>query len=1181
MADLFDEFNAHSSSAPRNIHGLLQLAGTKATANDDGIFALDRVQFSFPGSLVAMAVENNMMAVCLVSPATASQFLFWIDLGQSQSIEEIEIPIRVKNDYVRRMFMDPTARHIIISTELGDNFYMYRGWKKPKSLAKFKGHIFECELQASDEYFKREERHFQQIFSMPEDLPVLGIRKLKFPTYANRFAVAVTTPNRIYQFIGTAFDSAESGGFSNLFNYQELPTISKDPLQVWSVALEDGEGLSHKKFAWLTEPGVFSGDFDLSNSQSDSVMTNAELHPVPFQHDNPPLSVVVTEFHYIVLYADHIQAISALTNDLVFEEQFVLEENECVHSLVVDGLKGTYWVYTNVSVYEIIVNDEDRDVWKIYLSRKNFETALTFAKTETERDRVITAQAEHYFAEKRYRLAATYFAQSLSLSFEEVALRFIGLNENGALKQFLLKKSETLKPNEQTQMTILCMWLLELYVHELDAAETKLAGADAPLYTNPIEETGSNAKEINMIREKLRQFIIQHKLAIDIEGAFTLFSSHGRTQEMLFLAEEIGDYERIINHWITKKEWMRALDVLNKQNSDAFFYKFSAVLIDAIPVDLINCWIQHPSLDPKRLLPALLKYESKQQSAMADDFNQAIRYLNHVIQRMENTDASIHNYLLSLYVSLAKSDKERGLVAFLISQDEDSHYDVQYALRLCMKEGLVQSSILIYSKLGLYEQAVDLALKNHELQLAQINADKPIDDEILRKKLWLKIARHVVDERKDIKQAIEFLKQSDLLRIEDILPFFPDFVLIDDFKSDLCQALEEYNEHIEQLKEDMDEATRSAQNIRKDIQNLKNRSLVIHVTEQCSVCALSLLTRQFLVFPCKHVFHSDCLANMLLANANSSRVAKLQQLKKRLESVSGGKRLFENVDVAEVTGVKEEYEHELSSECPLCNEIMIKSVNKPFDVSSKLVVFETRMKVRHALAALVQHGVQSAPLWDAITQQFVGMFTVTDFINLLLHYYYNSSLEEALHDMENLTIKNLKASSILLEHHLYRLPLVDDLQTAPVIVSVVTEFKILRYIAENYLDIPIASKTLRELGLGTYKNLKTAAPDTPLISVLNMFVKDKISAVPIQDENGFFVDIYEKFDILLLTKEGTSPDLSIPLSKALSGRSTEFAGIHTCSVDETIGNILDTIRKMTVHRFIVLEDDVCKGILSL
>lgn len=68
------------------------------------------------------------------------------------------------------------------------------------------------------------------------------------------------------------------------------------------------------------------------------------------------------------------------------------------------------------------------------------------------------------------------------------------------------------------------------------------------------------------------------------------------------------------------------------------------------------------------------------------------------------------------------------------------------------------------------------------MELARINADKPEDDDLLRKKLWLNIAKHIVQENKDIKSALEFLKQSNLLKIEDILPFFPDFVLIDDFK---------------------------------------------------------------------------------------------------------------------------------------------------------------------------------------------------------------------------------------------------------------------------------------------------------------------------------------------------------------------------------------------------------------
>lgn len=43
-------------------------------------------------------------------------------------------------------------------------------------------------------------------------------------------------------------------------------------------------------------------------------------------------------------------------------------------------------------------------------------------------------------------------------------------------------------------------------------------------------------------------------------------------------------------------------------------------------------------------------------------------------------------------------------------------------------------------------------------------------------------AHHVVKEDNDIKKAMEFLQQCDLIKIEDILPFFPNFVTIDHFK---------------------------------------------------------------------------------------------------------------------------------------------------------------------------------------------------------------------------------------------------------------------------------------------------------------------------------------------------------------------------------------------------------------
>jgi vacuolar protein sorting-associated protein 18 len=110
---------------------------------------------------------------------------------------------------------------------------------------------------------------------------------------------------------------------------------------------------------------------------------------------------------------------------------------------------------------------------------------------------------------------------------------------------------------------------------------------------------------------------------------------------------------------------------------------------------------------------------------------------------------------------------------------------------------------------------------------------------------------------------MRFLENTNLLKIEDILPFFPDFVVIDDFKEEIAHALEGYSSHIEKLKEEMDESTNTAEAIKKEIDVLKNRFLTIDASEQCSVCSQLLLSRQFYVFPCRHCFHADCLIGLV------------------------------------------------------------------------------------------------------------------------------------------------------------------------------------------------------------------------------------------------------------------------------------------------------------------------------
>ena len=51
-----------------------------------------------------------------------------------------------------------------------------------------------------------------------------------------------------------------------------------------------------------------------------------------------------------------------------------------VFKIAADPVKNTLWVYTSTSIFEIVITDEDRNVWEYYLNENQFERALEFVK---------------------------------------------------------------------------------------------------------------------------------------------------------------------------------------------------------------------------------------------------------------------------------------------------------------------------------------------------------------------------------------------------------------------------------------------------------------------------------------------------------------------------------------------------------------------------------------------------------------------------------------------------------------------------------------------------------------------------------------------------------------------------------------------------------------------------------
>ncbi|KAJ2823378.1 AMP-activated serine/threonine-protein kinase regulatory subunit [Coemansia erecta] len=270
-------------------------------------------------------------------------------------------------------------------------------------------------------------------------------------------------------------------------------------------------------------------------------------------------------------------------------------------------------------------------------------------------------------------------------------------------------------------------------------------------------------------------------------------------------------------------------------------------------------------------------------------------------------------------------------------------------------------------------------------------------------------------------------------------------------------------------------------------------------------------------------------------------------------------------------------------------------------VSFRLIVLDTKLLVTKALSALVQNGVESAPMYDAAQACYAGMLTTTDLVNLIQYYYSNFSYSEAIEDLGKVQLENYKEllmrfksrqtntlcanpldtlyeiSRRLLATDYSSLALVDeDTETGnDVIVSVLSIYRILNFMAVNIDDKKkLKQHSLYDLEIGTYGDLVTATMDASVIDIICMFVENNISVVPILDDNGVVLNVFAESDIILLAREGLLDELNIPVSEALALRPDDYPGVHTCMQNDTLFSVLDTIRKTQVQRLIVVDDNI-------
>ncbi|KAJ4370159.1 AMP-activated serine/threonine-protein kinase regulatory subunit [Didymella sp. IMI 355093] len=274
-------------------------------------------------------------------------------------------------------------------------------------------------------------------------------------------------------------------------------------------------------------------------------------------------------------------------------------------------------------------------------------------------------------------------------------------------------------------------------------------------------------------------------------------------------------------------------------------------------------------------------------------------------------------------------------------------------------------------------------------------------------------------------------------------------------------------------------------------------------------------------------------------------------------------------------------------------------------ISYRLIILDTALRVQKSLNILIQNGIVSAPLWDSKSSTFAGLLTTADYINVIQYYWQNP---DALQKVDKFRLSSLReiekalgvkpietischpdkpvyeACRKMLESRARRIPVVDidDETKRTMVVSVITQYRILKFIAVNVKETQKLRKPLKEMNVGTYKDIATCYMDTPVMDVIHMLVKKNISSVPIVDKQNTVLNVFESVDVIALIKGGSYDDLNLTVGDALLKRSPDFPGIFTCSVQDSMSTIYDTIRKSRVHRFIVIDDDTkLRGVLTL
>ena len=624
---------------------------------------IDNSEFKPQHPLTHLVVANNFIVMAL-----ANKTLKRRDLEDPTSKEEeidLKKTIMRTSAKISKLFLDPTGNHLLIAVKSAlenDNpalYYLHKTWTQPRQLFKFDkilitavgwnhaqmdaldikktgpiligttvGKILETELNAEEGFLGNAFGMTNQVETDPKELykiekgqsnqdeKVTGLQYFLSKLNSQKYFITVTTPTRLYQFIGTVPRSDTRPLLAPVFNkyirgseyvqpLSELPTSGPKSSSLSfffnQEKREYNQILNPEKIGWMSELFLFWGGIQANNDDR-TVIDPQNRRSIPFEvsgsEDDIPRQAFITEFHALILYKNKLRGI-CLLND---QEIFVDQHDGTLVGMAQDQMKNIFWVYTEYSVFKYQVSNEGRHVWRIYLDQEKFLEAERLAQMHAHDqpealDIVRIRQAEKLYSDGKYIDSAMTYAKTKT-SFEEVTLKFVDLEDKTALKNYLKKKLENLKPSEATQSTLVIMWLIEIHQNQLGTMRQygKVSDDQKKMYQ-------SEEKEFFLLLSlpQVEKCIKENK-----EVVYNLLGSHGDMRSLVHLAEILNDTERVIRYNLANKQFDKVLELLASAGDQRLVYTHCHALLSSDPARTVDRLMTMDRVDPLKLIPAFM-----------------------------------------------------------------------------------------------------------------------------------------------------------------------------------------------------------------------------------------------------------------------------------------------------------------------------------------------------------------------------------------------------------------------------------------------------------------------------------------------------------------------------------------------------------------------------------------------